>query len=279
MNVFRTHSTLKKHLRELKPSSLGLVPTMGALHRGHLKLVEIACKKNPVVVVSIFVNPTQFDDQNDLENYPKTFDNDIKKLLPFTDQVIIYAPEVSDLYPAHDTRLSYALGDLETVMEGASRKGHFQGVATVVHKLFACISPTHAYFGEKDFQQLKIIQRLVELHQLNITIVPCPIIREEDGLAMSSRNTRLSESERFLAPEIFKQLQKAKTKKSTHSLEKITADVEQFFHNHSHLKLDYFSITDAQTLTPLKQLQKGKEARAFIAVKLGEVRLIDNIKF
>lgn len=279
MEVFKTHLALNKFVHQHSPASTGLVPTMGALHPGHLALVQRACKENDLAIVSIFVNPTQFDDASDLANYPKTLEEDLEKLTSVQDNLIVYAPEVHDLYPANEVRKTYSFGALETHMEGRSRTGHFQGVATVVHKFFELFRPTRAYFGEKDFQQLQVIRSLVEQEKLEVTIVNCPIVREKDGLAMSSRNRRLSNQQRMHAPLIFEKLTQAKRDKQHLSPGEITKNIAAYFDAHQAFELDYFCLAEAQTLYPITQFSSSQETRAFIAVKMGDVRLIDNINF
>lgn len=279
MKLFKALLPLKNHLDKQNLNSLGLVPTMGALHDGHLALVERAVKENEFVVVSIFVNPTQFDDVRDLNAYPQTLKDDIEKLALFGDKLFVYAPEVSDLYPHKTQSESYEFGALDKTMEGGSRKGHFQGVATIVHKLLEGFMPTRAYFGEKDFQQLTIIQALVEQKQLPIEIVNCPIVREKDGLAMSSRNRRLSAQHRILAPKIYTALLEAKAQKESFAVEEINRWIENYFNQQPEFELDYFCVAETGSLKPLTGKINAQEARAFIAVKLGEVRLIDNINF
>lgn len=279
MMVFKEQILLKELLDLDKEASIGLVPTMGALHAGHLALVEQAVKENDRVIVSIFVNPTQFDDQNDLNAYPKTLSTDLKKLSVFGEKVYIYAPEVEDVYPKDTTVEHFNFGPLETTMEGASRQGHFQGMATIVFKLLAGFMPTRAYFGEKDYQQLSIIHALAAQKKLPIQIVNCPIVREEDGLAMSSRNTLLSKEQRAIAPLIYQTLLEAKALKEMKEIPQIKQWVEAFFNAHPAFKLDYFCIANAQSLQPSTSCQEGEKIRAFIAVKLGDIRLIDNINF
>jgi len=279
MIVFKEQLQLKEHLDVYKKASIGLVPTMGALHAGHLALVEQAVKENDYVIVSIFVNPTQFDDQNDLNAYPKTLSADLQKLSIFEEKVYVYTPEVKDVYPKETTAEHFNFGALETTMEGASRQGHFQGMATIVSKLLAGFMPRRAYFGEKDYQQLSIIHALVAQKKLPIQIVNCPIVREEDGLAMSSRNTRLSKEQRAIAPLIYQTLLKAKALKEKKELPQIKQWVEAFFNAHPAFELDYFCIANAQSLQPTTSCKEGEKTRAFIAVKLGEIRLIDNINF
>lgn len=279
MMVFKEQLLLKEHLELNKEATIGLVPTMGALHAGHLALVKQAVKENDHVIVSIFVNPTQFGDQNDLNAYPKTFAEDIKKLSAFGEKVYVYAPEVKDVYPDETTAEHFNFGSLETIMEGESRQGHFQGVATIVFKLLVGFMPNRAYFGEKDYQQLSIIHDLVAQKKIPVQIVNCTIVREEDGLAMSSRNTRLSKEQREIAPLIYQTLLKAKALKEKKELTQIKQWVEAFFNSHPGFKLDYFCIANAQSLQPVTTCSEGEKIRAFIAVKLGDIRLIDNINF
>ena len=279
MMVFKEQLLLKEHLELNKKATIGLVPTMGALHAGHLALVKQAVKENDHVIVSIFVNPTQFGDQNDLNAYPKTFAEDIKKLSAFGEKVYVYAPEVRDVYPDETTAEHFNFGSLETIMEGESRQGHFQGVATIVFKLLVGFRPNRAYFGEKDYQQLSIIHDLVAQKKIPVQIVNCTIVREEDGLAMSSRNTRLSKEQRAIAPLIYQTLLKAKALKEKKELPQIKQWVEAFFNAHPGFKLDYFCIANAQSLQPSTTSREGEKIRAFIAVKLGDIRLIDNINF
>ena len=279
MKLFKALVPLKKHLDQQNLTSLGLVPTMGALHDGHLALVRKAVEENEKVVVTIFVNPTQFDDQKDLDAYPKTLEDDLEKLACFGEKIAVYAPEVEDLYPKEAVSEHYDFGELETTMEGGSRKGHFQGVATIVQKLLKGFMPTRAYFGEKDYQQLAIIHALVQQKELPIEIVDCPIVREKDGLAMSSRNRRLSEKQRAIAPQIYSSLTQVVEKKHTHSIEEINRWVIAFFEQQAEFELDYFCIADARSLQPLHNKNTAQNARAFIAVKMGEIRLIDNVKF
>ena len=279
MKVFKEKLQLKEHLDLHKEADIGLVPTMGALHDGHLALVEQAVKENDYVIVSIFVNPTQFDDQNDLNAYPKTLSNDLQKLAVLGDKIYVYTPEVKDLYPHKTKAESFDFGTLENTMEGASRQGHFQGMATIVYRLLASFMPTRAYFGEKDYQQLSIIHALVAQKKLPISIVDCPIIREEDGLAMSSRNTRLSNEQRAVAPLIYQTLLQAKTLKTEKKIPQIKQWVEAFFRSHPAFELDYFCIANEQSLQPATSLKEDEKIRAFIAVKLGDIRLIDNVIF
>ena len=279
MKVFKEQLALNNYLETKTVDSIGLVPTMGALHFGHLTLVDKAVKENSCVIVSIFVNPTQFDDASDLNTYPKTLEEDLQKLTPYGDKILVYAPDVKDVYPETTSSNQYTFGLLETTMEGAKRDGHFQGVATIVHKLLSGFNPTRAYFGEKDYQQLCIIHQLVAQKKLPVTIVNCPIIREKDGLAMSSRNTRLSEKDRAQAALIYATLNKSIALKTSTSIEEINHIVSATFAQNPDFILDYFCIADAQSLQPITTINPSQPARAFIAVKLGGVRLIDNVNF
>ncbi|WP_461597434.1 pantoate--beta-alanine ligase [Winogradskyella sp.] len=280
MKVFHNKSELSQHLEAFKATSstIGFVPTMGALHKGHLSLVEKALSENDIVVVSIFVNPTQFDNKDDLEKYPRTLKADVG-LLKHTgnNKVIVYAPAVEDIYGGNVQSQSFEFGGLENEMEGAFRDGHFDGVGTIVKRLFEIVKPNNAYFGEKDYQQLQIINKLVELYQIPVEVIGCPIHREKDGLAMSSRNTRLTEQHRKAAPFIFKTLKSAKTKFGTKSAEKVTEWVKTQFSKQPLLELEYFIIADTETLKPVKRKSTKKTYRAFIAVYAGDTRLIDNI--
>ncbi|MBS9765933.1 MAG: pantoate--beta-alanine ligase [Flavobacteriaceae bacterium] len=260
-----------------KTAQIGFVPTMGALHEGHLSLVERARKENDYVVVSIFVNPTQFDNKEDLIKYPKTLENDLK-LLEKVNCDLVFIPEVGEIYAENVVSQHFEFGGLEHQMEGKFRKGHFDGVATIVKKLFEIVTPTNAYFGEKDFQQLQIIKALVKQEQLPITIVPCPIFREQDGLAMSSRNTRLTKEHRAVVPFIYKTLVEAKQKFCTETIKDVEKWVVAQFENQPLLEVEYFTIAEETTLLPAVTKEKGKKYRAFIAVFAGEIRLIDNME-
>ncbi|MBP0902736.1 pantoate--beta-alanine ligase [Mariniflexile gromovii] len=261
-----------------KKQTLGLVPTMGALHKGHLALVKKALKNNDKVVVSIFVNPTQFDNKEDLVKYPRTLEQDVALLRSVSeDAILVYAPTVEDVYAGNTVSETFDFDGLEFEMEGKFRIGHFDGVGTIVKRLFDIIKPDKAYFGEKDFQQLAIIKKLVEKHHIPVTIVPCPIYREPSGLAMSSRNTRLKPAYKEAAPFIYKTLETAKTLFGTKSANKVSQWVEKQFESHSLLKLEYFIIADASTLKTVKRKSNKKAYRAFIAVYADDIRLIDNI--
>ena len=279
MLIFDRQVALIEHLKHISDSktTIGFVPTMGALHEGHLSLIENSIKNNSVSIVSIFVNPTQFNNPEDLEKYPRTLENDLEKLKAVSDNIIIYAPDVDDIYEGKTVSKQFNFDGLENQMEGKFRPGHFDGVGTIVKRLFEIVKPTNAYFGEKDFQQLQIIKKLVEKENLPINIVSCPIFREHSGLAMSSRNERLSPSERQSATIIYKTLLEAKSKFNSESVSEINKWVEQVFENQNNFKLDYFEIADEATLLPCEEKSSNKKARAFIAVFVNNIRLIDTI--
>ena len=258
--------------------TIGLVPTMGALHKGHLALVERALANNDTVIVSVFVNPTQFNNLEDLEKYPKTLDEDIGLLKSLNEKnILVYAPSVHDIYEGNTVSEKFDFDGLEFEMEGKFRPGHFDGVGTVVKRLFEIVRPDNAYFGEKDFQQLQIIKKLVSKYDLHVNIVGCDIYRESSGLAMSSRNMRLTRQQKMAAPFIFKTLKTAKKHFGTKSASKVIEWVTEQFENNDILKLEYFTVADADSLKEVKRKTKNKKYRAFIAVYAGEIRLIDNI--
>lgn len=279
MKVFRSKRKLKVLLNSLgeKMPSIGLVPTMGALHKGHVSLVKKAVYDNSEVVVSIFVNPTQFNNKEDFHRYPKTFEKDIELLATISDNLIVFAPTVSEMYGKDITFRKFQFDGLDKVMEGTFRKGHFDGVATVVETLLSIVNPQRAYFGEKDFQQLQIIKKIVAKSSLPVEIIGCPIIREPGGLAMSSRNERLSEPLRKEAQFIYKTLQNAKEKFGTKSANYVSNWVQKMFEKQPNLELEYIQIADSETLTPVLKKQAGRKYRAFVAVYADGIRLIDNI--
>lgn len=280
MKIFKSKSDLKIYLAEEKKkgNSIGFVPTMGALHQGHLSLVEKALSKTDVSVVSIFVNPTQFDNQEDLDKYPKTFEKDVELLESINCDVLFY-PSVDEIYDENVVSESFDFDGLEHQMEGKFRDGHFDGVGTIVKALFEIVEPDVAYFGKKDFQQLQIIKKLVKKYNIPVKVKGMPIFREPDGLAMSSRNTRLSNEHREAAPFIHKVLKKARKKTGTKSVKEITKWVEIQFQNHPLLELEYFTIAEEKTLISAEEFEQNKRYRAFIAVFAGEIRLIDNVRF
>ena len=279
MKIIHTIKDLQTELSELKAQGkkVGLVPTMGALHAGHASLVKRSVNENDVTVVSVFVNPTQFNDKNDLVKYPRTLDADCK-LLESCGVTFVFAPSVEEIYPELDTRrFSYA--PLDTVMEGAFRPGHFNGVCQIVSKLFDIVKPHCAYFGEKDFQQLAIIREMVRQMKFDLEIVGCPIVREEDGLALSSRNARLSAEERENALNISRTLFKSRTFATTHSVSETQKMVEDAIAAAPGLRLEYFEIVDGNTLQKVGDWNDTSYVVGCITVFCGEVRLIDNIKY
>lgn len=279
MQIFKEKEALGSLIETFKKDdlSVGFVPTMGALHQGHISLVAQALKACDKVIVSIFVNPTQFDNPGDLQKYPRTLDNDIVLLSELSEEVIVFAPNPAEIYGEEIVSERFSFDGLEDQMEGKFRKGHFDGVGTVVKKLFEIVRPDKAFFGEKDFQQLQIIRKLVEKHQLPIEIIGCPIDRESTGLARSSRNERLAPDQRLKAKFIYEVLNRVKEDFGTKSASELTQWVESQFNNNPELKLEYFEIADVDTLESLQEKLNGKSYRAFIAVYSGDVRLIDNI--
>lgn len=279
MLIFNKKAELVSYLKPSLDSkiSIGFVPTMGALHEGHLSLIATSLKNNGLTVVSIFVNPTQFNNPEDLKKYPRTLEKDVENIKKVSPNVVVYAPTVDDIYEGNTHSESYSFDGLEFQMEGKFRPGHFDGVGTIVKRLFEIIQPTNAYFGEKDFQQLQIVRKLVEKYHLPVKIVGCPIHREANGLAMSSRNERLTSLERQEAAIIFKTLQTAKEKFGTKSAKEVTEWVQKAFQNHPDFILEYFEIADEKTLKTCIRKSKNKKYRAFIAVFVNNIRLIDTI--
>ena len=279
MKVIHTIKDLQAELSVLKAQGkkVGLVPTMGALHAGHASLVKRSVNENEVTVVSVFVNPTQFNDKNDLVKYPRTLDADCK-LLKACGATYAFAPSVEEMYPEPDTR-QFSYAPLDTVMEGAFRPGHFNGVCQIVSKLFEAVKPHRAYFGEKDFQQLAIIREMVRQMQFDLEIVGCPIVREEDGLALSSRNARLSAEERENALKISQTLSKSRTFAATHTVSETLKFVEDAITAVPGLRLEYFEIVDGNTLQKVDNWNQTSYVVGCITVFCGDVRLIDNIKY
>ena len=278
MKVFASRKELKTHLQTHfpRPKKIGFVPTMGALHKGHLSLIETSKQHNELTVASIFVNPTQFDNSEDLEKYPRTLESDLQQLKNQGCD-IVFTPSVQEIYAQDVSSQHFDFDGLEKEMEGRFRSGHFDGVGTIVKTLFEIIQPTHAYFGEKDFQQLQIIKKMVEKHLLPVHVVGCPIFRESNGLAMSSRNERLSEAQRSEAKIIYKTLQKVKELIHSKTLPEIQNWVISQFKNHPLFALEYFTIADEHTLQTATKIHSEKTYRAFIAVYADSVRLIDNL--
>lgn len=270
---------LQEKIAEAKEKGkiIGLVPTMGALHRGHISLINAAEKNGDFIVVSIFVNPTQFNNPNDLERYPRNLASDLRMLTGHGVE-IVFVPSVEEMYPEQDMR-KFDLAPLDQVMEGKFRPGHFNGVAQIVSKLFEAVQPDRAYFGKKDFQQLAVIRKLVSQLDLDIEIIGCPIIREADGLAMSSRNQLLTPEQRAAAPRIQAALQKAKSLKTGKSPRELQAMVKEEINSHPLMQLEYFDIVEDQELNSVKAWTDPGKKVGCIAVHLSEIRLIDNIYF
>lgn len=278
MQVHKDVKSLKENISALKEKNLtiGFVPTMGALHEGHLSLIKCAKEKSDIVVVSIFVNPTQFNNSEDLENYPITLKDDIK-LLEDEQCDILFCPETSEMYPEGNITKKYPLNGLDKGLEGEKRPGHFDGVCTIVHHLFDVVKPNKAFFGEKDFQQLAIIKHLVKILALEIDIVNCPTVRDADGLAKSSRNKLLSASEREKASLIYESLKKAKSLFPEKEIIDIKCMVENEIDGCKEMTLDYVEIVSPENLKPLEKSNTLEKAHILIAAYLGNVRLIDNL--
>ncbi|MGB3774430.1 MAG: pantoate--beta-alanine ligase [Leeuwenhoekiella sp.] len=280
MKVYSKRLEISQAVAELQQldKTIGFVPTMGALHKGHASLIDFAFAKGcDKVVISIFVNPTQFNNQEDLEKYPRTLTEDLEFLKPYREKVLIFTPDADQVYGTEVKSRDYNFEGLDKVMEGAFRPGHFEGVATVLSHLFEIVKPDKAFFGEKDFQQLQIIKKLVEIESIPIEIIGAPINRNEHGLAQSSRNVRLSDKQRNAAPFIYKTLKKVRKDFSTKTIEELKAWVKSQFSNHEYLRLEYFEIADPKTLKTASNDQNSADFRAFIAVFAGDVRLIDTL--
>ena len=277
MFVFTTHREVRSFLKK-QTGNVGLVPTMGALYRGHLSLVQKAAENNDWVLISIFVNPTQFNVANDLAKYPKNVEKDLEILTPYNKKLIVYTPDDSDLYPKAINAKKYNFGSLAVHMEGAFRDNHFNGVATVIEALSWNLKPDRAYFGEKDFQQLQIIKALNDQLNLGIEIIGCPIIREIDGVAMSSRNQLLNKKERNTAPIIFQTLRKINENSDQWDVNYMTNFFKQSVEKNSFLRVEYFLVAEEAILIPVKSLKKQNNYRIFVAVNAGKTRLIDTLK-
>jgi pantoate--beta-alanine ligase len=279
MVTVKTILELNRILEPIRSKGLliGFVPTMGALHIGHLELMKRAKEETPFVVVSIFVNPTQFNNPTDLRNYPRMLQKD-EEMCNSVGVDVVFAPEVNEMYPTPDTRV-FEFGLLDKVMEGKHRPGHFNGVAQIVSKLFDMVKPNKAYFGQKDFQQLAVIRRMTSDLLLNIDIISCPTVREEDGLAMSSRNMLLTPQQRASVPIIAKTLAAARNKQGSFSVKEMIAWVIAKINVDPLLNVEYFEIVNAQTLEPIENWTDATSRVGCIAVQVGEVRLIDNILF
>ncbi len=279
MEIVHTIKDLQAALAALRAQgkTVGLVPTMGALHAGHASLVKRCVAENDAAVVSVFVNPTQFNDKNDLAKYPRTLDADCR-LLEQCGAAFAFAPSVEEMYPEPDTR-QFSYAPLDTVMEGKYRPGHFNGVCQIVSKLFEAVKPDRAYFGEKDFQQLAIIREMVRQLKFPLQIVGCPIVREEDGLALSSRNARLSAEERKQALKISQTLFASRDYAKSHTVAETQKFVEDAIEAAPGLRLEYFELVDGNTLQKIANWEDTSYAVGCITVFCGEVRLIDNIKY
>ena len=273
MRVYSSHKELLKSIKH--KLSVGLVPTMGSLHEGHLSLIEKAYSENDEVIVSIYVNPTQFNDKEDLKKYPRNIKEDLRKLNRF-ENIIVYTPENNDLYQKNESSKQYDFGSFTNLMEGKHRPGHFDGVATIIEKLFKIFNPDNAYFGEKDFQQLLLIKTLTEQLDIKTNVVGCETIREADGLAMSSRNKLMSDKERKSAKEIIKLLLWAKEVYSKFDFIQIKDEIENRSKLIDSFKLEYFEIMNLEEFSSISK--KNNETRAFMACRIGNIRLIDNIK-
>lgn len=276
MKTFSKVSDLKKELATLDSAGIGFVPTMGALHAGHRSLVEKARRECKTVVVSVFVNPTQFNDKNDLRNYPRTPEADAA-ILEAAGADYVLMPSVEEIYPEPDTR-EFDFGQVDKVMEGATRPGHFNGVAQVVSRLFSIVEPRKAYFGEKDFQQIAVIKAMVEQLGLDVEIVECPIIRDVDGLALSSRNTLLTAEYRAVAPHIYEVISQCAAKSKELTPAELTKWVVEQVEADGLLKVIYFQAVDATSLQQVTSWDESPRIQGCIAVQAGEIRLIDNIK-
>lgn len=279
MKIVKGINELKSYLADSKKDGkrIGLVPTMGALHKGHLSLVERCVKENDVCVVSVFVNPTQFNDKHDLETYPRTLEADCA-LLEQAGCDFVFAPLVEEMYPEPDTR-TFDFGPVMQVMEGAKRPGHFNGVAQVVSKLFYIVEPDNAYFGEKDFQQIAVIRAMVKQLQIPVQINACQIVREADGLALSSRNTRLTPELRAKAPKIARAMRESLELAKTKSVKEVHDYVVNTLNADPDLEVEYYEIVDGNSLQAIQDWKDTDYAVGCITVYCGEVRLIDNIKY
>jgi len=279
MLIFNNQNELVAHLAAVSKATtnIGFVPTMGALHEGHLSLLRAAVANNDLTVISIFVNPTQFNNADDLAKYPRTLEADVGKIKTVSDKIIVFAPSVDDIYQGNTVSESFNFDGLEHQMEGQFRPGHFNGVGTIVKRLFEIVKPTNAYFGEKDFQQLQIVKKMTAKEKLPVTVIGCPILREPNGLAMSSRNERLTDAERKEAAIIYKILKESRKLFAQKSAAEVTQWVQKSFAKHPAFALEYFQIADEATLLPCVRKSQNKKYRAFIAVFVNNVRLIDTI--
>jgi len=281
MLVFKTVRELQQFLSTVASNSTGFVPTMGALHQGHLSLIEKSQQQNELTVCSVFVNPTQFNNKEDLLNYPRNISADIQFLACFDcdneeKRVVLFLPSENEIYP-NKIEKNYDFGNLSLVMEAQHRPGHFNGVAMVIERFFDIVQPTKAYFGEKDFQQLAVVRNLVKQLNLSVQIIGCPIVREANNLAMSSRNERLTPEQKEQAANIYKFLQHAKQHAKTLTVEEVKNNFVDSIKNIPTLQLEYFEIADGNTLLSINNWSETNYCVAFVAVFVGNVRLIDNV--
>lgn len=281
MFLFSTKAELQAYLKTFRDANkaIGLVPTMGAIHNGHLFLMQQSLNENDCTVVSIFVNPTQFNNADDLQKYPRTLERDVETIKSLSEKIVIFAPTVDEMYGGNTVAQSFDFDGLDKEMEGAQRPGHFDGVGTIVKKLFELVVPSNAYFGEKDFQQLQIIRKMVAKEHLPVNIVGVPIYRAEDGLAMSSRNERVSQDGLQKATFLYGVLKKAQHIFLTEGIEKVNQFVDSEFKNNSNFDLEYFTIADEDTLKPALVIEEGHRYRGFLVAHIEGVRLIDNLSF
>ncbi|MFD1164615.1 pantoate--beta-alanine ligase [Sphingobacterium daejeonense] len=278
MKIFRTKQELQQELSGIRKENkvITLVPTMGALHEGHLSLINYAKPSTDVTICSIFVNPTQFNDPKDLEKYPRPIENDIA-LLESVGCDILFLPSVEEMYPENDPQWQIDLGDLDRIWEGEHRPGHFQGVTQIVYKLFDLVKPNQACFGQKDFQQVMVIQRMLEIKNLDIKLLICPIVRNEKGLALSSRNARLTEAGKENALTLIKSLRYIKDNLDNKSVEELLEEAKAIIASNPEVELEYLSICETKSLSPVTKLEEGKRYVGLIAAWVENVRLIDNI--
>ncbi len=280
ISAYHTVKELSAALKQERQQgkSIGFVPTMGALHNGHQSLLEKAAAENEIVVCSIFVNPTQFNNANDLANYPRMIEQDVQMLEKSGCQYA-FIPSVEEMYPQGQQTLDINFGNLELTMEGAFRPGHFKGMATIVDRLFTIVQPDRAYFGEKDFQQLAIVRVMAKMLNHKVQIIGCPTLRESDGLAMSSRNLLLNEKQRKAAPMIYQAMLQAKEFIPHHSPAAIRDLVIRYIQQSPLFHVQYFEIVNPETLEPINEWEPGKKAQGCIAVLTEGPRLIDNIEY
>ena len=279
MLIFRSISALTKYLEKFSDSEskIGFVPTMGSLHEGHISLIDKSIGKSTLTVVSIFLNPTQFNDNKDFKEYPVDNDADFRKLKLYDDQLILFVPEIKEVYGNNVKTKKFSFSGLDKYMEGSSRTNHFNGVITVVEKLFEIVKPDYAFFGEKDFQQLRIIESFVIDRSLGIEIIRCETKRSYNGLALSSRNKKLNNSSKKIASNLYKALRFARDNFNKLEIPEIVSNIEKKFQKISDISLEYFLIADENKLHPTNQKSNGVKYRAFIAAKINNIRLIDNI--